>query len=57
MKRIFFSLAGLIAFTLASAQFRSVGVIVGAGYTMVDIEKAIEWSPLDEWDNIGVVFL
>lgn len=55
MKRITFTLAGLITFTLASAQFRSAGVIVGAGYTMVDIEKAIEWSPLEEWDNIGVV--
>lgn len=55
MKRTTFILAGLIAFTLASAQFRSAGVIVGAGYTMVDIEKAIDWSPLEEWDNIGVV--
>jgi len=56
MKRIIFILAGLIAFTLAGAQFRSVGVIAGAGYTLVDIENAIDWSPLEEWDNIGVVF-
>ena len=55
MKRTTFILAGLIAFTLASAQFRSAGVIVGAGYTMVDIENAVDWSPLEEWDNIGVV--
>jgi hypothetical protein len=37
------------------AQFRSVGFIVGAGPTIVDVEKAIDYSPLEEWDNISVV--
>jgi hypothetical protein len=55
MKRIGFVLAGIMLFSLTSAQFRSVGLVVGGGYTMVDIEKAINYSPLEEWDNIGVI--
>ena len=55
MKRICFVLAGLITLSMASAQFRSAGLVVGAGYTIVDIENAIDYSPLEEWENIGVI--
>jgi hypothetical protein len=55
MKRIFLMMAGLIFLSQANAQFRSAGVVVGAGYTAVDVEKAIDWSPLEEWDNIGII--
>jgi len=55
MKRITFVLAGLLSLSLAAAQFRSAGLMVGAGYTIVDIEDAIDYSPLEEWDNIGVI--
>jgi len=55
MKRFGFILIGLIYISLASAQFRSFGLVTGAGYTAVDIEEAIGWSPLEEWDNIGII--
>ena len=55
MKRIAFVLAGLITLSMASAQFRSAGLVTGAGYTIVDIENAIDYSPLEEWDNIGII--
>lgn len=55
MKRVGFVMAGLIWLSLLSAQFRSVGLVAGAGYTVVDIEDAIEWSPLEEWDNYGII--
>ena len=45
----------LCAHSLSQAQFRSVGFIVGAGHTVVDVEKAIDYSPLEEWDKISVV--
>jgi hypothetical protein len=56
MKRSIFVLAGLITFSLASAQFSSFGLVAGAGYTIVDIEDAIDYSPLEEWDHIGIMF-
>ncbi|MEA3462850.1 MAG: hypothetical protein U9R49_13265, partial [Bacteroidota bacterium] len=55
MKRFLFILIGLIALSMASAQFRSFGLVAGAGYTAVDIEEAIGWSPLEEWDHIAVI--
>jgi len=55
MKRIGFILAGLLTLSLATAQFRSAGLVAGAGYTIVDIENAINYSPLEEWDNIGII--
>jgi hypothetical protein len=55
MKIIGLMLSGLLCISVASAQFRSAGLIAGAGYTVVDIEKAIEYSPLEEWDNIGII--
>ena len=55
MKYLCAIIAGLLCFSLVSAQFRSVGLIAGAGYTVVDVEKAVQYSPLDEWDNIGII--
>jgi len=55
MKRIVLIWIGLISISMASAQFRSFGLVAGAGYTMVDIEEAISWSPLEEWDHIGII--
>ena len=45
----------LCAHSVNHAQFRSFGVIVGAGPTIVDVEKAIDYSPLEEWDKISIV--
>jgi hypothetical protein len=56
MKKITLALAVLFCVTLSHAQFRSVGLIVGAGYTAVDVEKAVDYSPLEQWDNIGIIF-
>ena len=55
MKRIGFVLAGLLTLSLVNAQFRSAGLVAGAGYTAVNIESAIDYSPLEEWDNIGII--
>ena len=55
MKRIALILAGICFVSVGHAQFRSAGLVVGGGYTIVDIEEAIMYSPLEEWDHIGVV--
>ncbi|MCK5068053.1 MAG: hypothetical protein KAR16_11460 [Bacteroidales bacterium] len=55
MKHIYMIVAGLLCLSLASAQLRSVGLVAGAGYTAVDIEDAVDWSPLEEWDNFGII--
>jgi len=55
MKKISLVIAGLFCLWMAEAQFRSVGLVVGAGYTAVDVEKAVDYSPLEEWDNIGII--
>jgi len=55
MKALGFVILGLFFFTSVSAQFRSAGLVFGAGYTIVDIENAIDYSPLEEWDNIGII--
>ena len=56
MKKLILVLSGLLCMMLTQAQLRSVGLVVGAGYTAVDVEKAVDYSPLEEWDNIGVIF-
>ena len=56
MKRISILLTGLFFISMVHAQFRSAGLVVGAGYTLVDIENAIDYSPLEDWDHIGVIF-
>ena len=55
MKKLFLMAAGLLCIMLTHAQLRSVGLVVGAGYTAVDVEKAVDYSPLEEWDNIGII--
>ena len=55
MKKTIMILAWLMCFMLASGQFRSFGLTTGAGYTAVDIEKAIDWYDLEDWDHIGVI--
>ncbi len=45
----------LCACAVTAAQFKSVGIIVGAGPTIVDVEKAINYGPLEEWDKISAV--
>lgn len=55
MRRIVILVTGLLCVSLANAQFRSVGLLVGGGYTAVDVEKAVDYSPLEEWDNIGII--
>jgi hypothetical protein len=55
MKRILILLTGLFLITLVNAQFRSAGLVVGAGYTLVDIENAIDYSPLEDWDHFAVI--
>ena len=37
------------------SQFKNIGIITGAGHTFVDIEKAIDWDDLEEWDYVGVI--
>ncbi|MEN8230468.1 MAG: hypothetical protein ABFS38_20065 [Bacteroidota bacterium] len=55
MKRIWIVLLGVMCFSLTNAQFRSVGLIAGAGYTLVDIEEAVQSYNLTEWDHFGVI--
>jgi len=55
MKKLFLLAAGLLCFLLSHAQIRSVGLVVGAGYTAVDVEQAVDYSPLEEWDNYGII--
>lgn len=55
MKRFFISFFLLFTLFITNAQIRSLGFIAGAGHTFVDIEKAIDWYDLEEWDNIGVI--
>ena len=55
MKELSLILAGLLCMLLSHAQFRSAGIVLGAGYTAVDVEKAVNYSPLEEWDNFGII--
>jgi len=55
MKRISILLLFLLCFVAGRAQFKSFGLIVGAGHTLVDVEEAINWSPLEDWDYFAVL--
>ena len=49
------SILCILGFTLTgNSQIKSVGFTGGAGYTAVNVEKAVDYSPLEEWDNFGV---
>ncbi len=55
MKRIIIIFLALGFFNTVNAQFRSLGVIVGAGYTVVNIEEAVDWDNLEDWDHLGMI--
>lgn len=55
MKRFTISFLLFFTFFLLNAQFRSIGIIAGVGHTFVDVEKAVDWYDLEEWDNVGVI--
>ena len=55
MKRVLYILIILACSLNGFGQFKAVGFSVGAGYTAVDIEEAIDYSPLTDWDNFGVM--
>ncbi len=55
MKRIGITLLVVFCFALSDAQFRAVGVNVGAGITIVDIEQAVQTTNLSDWDNFGII--
>ena len=55
MKKYWIILFGLYLSLQTPAQFRSAGVVFGAGITIVDVEKAIQTYNLSDWDNIGVI--
>lgn len=53
--KYFLGIICILGFSLTSSgQFKSIGFTAGAGYTAVNIEKAVDYSPLEEWDNFGV---
>ena len=56
MKRTTILLIGLLLVSVSHAQFTSAGLVFGAGYTIVDIEDAIDYSPLEDWDHIAIIF-
>ena len=43
------------SFSICSGQFRNVGITIGAGGTIVDVEKAVEWEDLEEWDTWAII--
>jgi hypothetical protein len=51
MKTLLSTMILLFSIALCSAQIRSVGLALGFGGTLVDIEKAVEWDELEEWDT------
>ena len=55
MKTGLITLVLTLVVSSALGQFRAVGVITGAGYTVVNIERAIDYSPLTDWDHFGVI--
>jgi hypothetical protein len=44
-----------LPFLPCNAQFRSFGIKTGAGATIVDVAKAIEYDDLEEWDTWAVI--
>jgi len=38
-----------------TAQFKSINFSMGAGYTLVNFDKAVGVDDLEEWDNIGAM--
>ena len=55
MKRNLLLTTGIFLILNLNAQFRSFGLTVGAGHTIVDVEEAVDWENLEEWDHIGMI--
>jgi hypothetical protein len=55
MKYIFFTVVLSAFFSIASAQFKSVGLTVGGGYTVIDVQKVNEPIELYDWNNFGLI--
>ena len=39
-----------------TAQISSVGLLIGGGYTAVDVQKVVEPNTLSDWNNYGLIF-
>ena len=55
MKRLIFIVSFILANQFTYSQLRVVGLKFGAGYTIVNIEEAINKSDLEEWDHGGAI--
>jgi hypothetical protein len=54
--RYYFAIILLLALSLEGVgQISSFSFSAGAGYTIVNIEKAIDYADLEDWDNIGAM--
>jgi len=42
--------------SFSSAQFRSAGVLLGGGFTAVNVEKVLEPYSLSDWNTYSLVF-
>jgi hypothetical protein len=47
----------MFAFTsICSSQLNSFGLIIGGGYTVINVQKVVDPNPLSDWNNYGLVF-
>lgn len=56
MKKIILVFSVSILTLSAYSQFTFIGLKAGAGFTIVDIEEAVGWNDLEDWDNFGAMF-
>lgn len=56
MKNIFIILLFFASVSFTSAQFKSVGVLIGGGVTAVNVEKVLEPYALSDWNTYSLVF-
>ncbi len=56
MKHILTTIILLTFISVCSAQFKSFGVIMGGGYTAIDVQKVVDPIPLSDWNKYGLVF-
>ncbi len=54
MKSIFAALIFFICISLSNAQFKSVGLVAGAGITAIDVQNTLEYA-LSNWNNYSFV--
>ena len=55
MKTLLLIILFPLSISLCSGQFRSAGIALGFGGTLVDVEKAVEWDNLEEWDTWAII--